>query len=290
MPAMTSILLDTQPFSFHINNHIDLVASNIIQIYPDFMLDSHCTPDYEVSMRAGGGLRRFYKPQARFFCDQREPFLPMTMGKAYAMLEWGLNWIVASHEMQHVIVHAGVLAKGNKAILLPAPPGSGKSTLTSWLAFNGWRLLSDEMALIVPGTNTVVPFVRPVCLKNKSIELAQQWFPHARFSSVASNTHKGDVVHLSPPLESWQQRSKPAKIVGIVYPNFRSEIACDIYPLTQQESFAELVKNAFNYGVMGKKGFDTVVNVIESALSFAIFHNDVAEVQSFLEQDIIAKN
>ena len=213
----------------------------------------------------------------------------MTIDKAFAMLEWGMNWVVASHEMQHVIVHAGVLAKDDKAILFPAPPGSGKSTLTSWLAFNGWRLLSDEMALIQPNTNIVLPFVRPICLKEGSIPLAKSWFPEAKFSTIAKDTHKGNVIHLAPPSESWEKRLKPAKIIGIVYPNYMPSTVCDIAELTFQESFSELAKNAFNYGMLGKTGFETIIKVVQSSKSFEVFHNDVSEVQAFLEQDIIAK-
>jgi hypothetical protein len=43
-----------------------------------------------------------------------------------------------------------VLERGGRALLLPAPSGSGKSTLCAGLAFNGWRLLSDELALLDP--------------------------------------------------------------------------------------------------------------------------------------------
>ena len=64
---------------------------------------------------------------------------------------------------------------------------------------------------------------------------------------------------------------------------------CDIAELTFQESFSELAKNAFNYGMLGKTGFETIIKVVQSSKSFEVFHNDVSEVQAFLEQDIIAK-
>jgi predicted NACHT family NTPase len=46
-------------------------------------------------------------------------------------------------EVQHVIIHSAILGKGNKAILFPAPPGSGKSTLTAYLAqtYGGYYLM-----------------------------------------------------------------------------------------------------------------------------------------------------
>jgi len=189
--------------------------------------------------------------------------------------------------MQYVIIHSAVLAKDNKAILFPAPPGSGKSTLTAYLAFNGWRLLSDEMALIIPRTRTVQPFVRPICLKNRSITLAKNWFPDAVFSTVARDTHKGDVIHLSPPAESWLNANTPAEVVAVVFPQYTADVELDIYALNQTQSFMQLAGNAFNYGVIGVEGFETLTALIEQVPGFEILYNDVAQVAAFLEQELL---
>ena len=280
------ITLQLSPFCFAIDTDIPFVKGNLEQLYP-WGEPKYSTPDYFVSVKKAEGIRSFYRPQARFFADQQEPFQPLQQQQAYAMLEWGMNWCIATHEMQYVIIHAAVLAKDNKAILFPAPPGSGKSTLTTWLAFHGWRLLSDEMALIQPHSRTVIPFVRPICLKNESIKLARQWFPEATYSTVASDTHKGDVIHLSPPQSSWQQNKEPAEIVGVVFPNYRSDIELDIYQLDKTQSFMQLAQNAFNYGVIGDDGFKTLCQVIEQVPGFEIFYNDLGLVADFLQQELI---
>lgn len=286
---LTERYIDLKPFSFTVSSNIQAVHDGIDTLYPQMLETNSRMSTYQISVEQSSLFRRFFKPQSRFLCDQREPFLPMAIDKAFAMFEWGMNWVVSAHEFQHVIIHSAVLAKGDKAILFPAPPGSGKSTLTSWLAFNGWRLLSDEMAIIVPGTTQVYPFVRPICLKNSSIDLAKQWFPDAAFSTIAKNTHKGDIIHLSPPIESWEQRAESANVIAIVYPNYRAESICDICPLTSHESFSMLAKNAFNYGALGDMGFKTLAGLADKVANYEIFHSNLAELQAFLEQDIIAK-
>ncbi|WP_020408144.1 HprK-related kinase A [Hahella ganghwensis] len=286
--ALQNYCLNLYPFSFRVNTDLKLIEQNLLKMYPG-LIDSEPTPvtDYTLSLNNGSGLRRYFKPQARFFCDQKEPFKPLRQEQGYALLEWGMNWTIASNEMQYVIAHSAVLAKDDKAILFPAPPGSGKSTLTAYLAFKGWRLLSDEMALINPNSNVVTPFVRPICLKNHSIDLAKSWFSQGRFSTVAHNTHKGNVVHLSPPEASWQQKEVDARIVAIVFPSYRAGRELEIYQLNKTQGFMQFAENAFNFGVNGVSGFNTLTKVIESAESFEIFYSNLEEVMEFLEQDII---
>lgn len=287
--ALKSFSIDTHPFKFRIRTDIDFVADSIESLYTDVLKSAmdEALPHYDIELKNSGFIRKLFKPQSQFFCDQREPFLPMPIDKALAMFEWGLNWVVSAHEYRHVILHSAVLAKDDKAILFPAPPGSGKSTLTTWLCHNGWRLLSDEMALMTPTSREVTPSVRPICLKNNAISLAREWFPSGRFSKVSPNTHKGDVIHLSPPAESWHARAQQAEVVAIVFPQYTKGIFCDIYKLDKAEAFSTLTANAFNYGVLGELGFTTLTNLVEGCKTFEVKYDNLAELQSFLENDVL---
>lgn len=279
--------LNLSPFCFQISTDISKVSANLQHIYGDLLTNTPGIPDYYLTLRAGSGLRKYIRPQARFLADQHEPFKPIDIDNGFALLEWGMNWCIATSEMRFVIVHAAVLAKDGKAVLFPAPPGSGKSTLTAWLAFNGWRLLSDEMALLIPGTNQVIPFVRPICLKNQSIALARNWFPEARFSTVAKNTHKGDVIHLSPPEQSWQQNSEPAEVVAIVFPKYAKAQQLEVTALNQAQAFMALAENAFNFSLAGAEGFETIVRLVENCQNYEVTYAEVAELAEFLTQDVL---
>ena len=97
-------------------------------------------------------------------------FNPLPAEQAFPLLEWGLNWCVATQCHQYLILHAAVLERGGRALIMPAPPGSGKSTLCAALVARGWRLFSDELALIEIGGGQIVPLPRPISLKNESID------------------------------------------------------------------------------------------------------------------------
>lgn len=279
--------LHLPPFCFQIQTDLPLVQKNLQLIYGDALKPTADYTDYFINVKSGSGLRKFISRQVRFLSDQKEPFKPINLDSGYALLEWGMNWCVATQEMRFVIIHAAVLEKDGKAVLFPAPPGSGKSTLTAWLAFNGWRLLSDEMALMIPGSQTVVPFVRPICLKNRSITLAKSWFPSAHFSTIAKNTHKGDVVHLSPPSHSWDNNTVPAQVVAIVFPRYDKNEALTVTQLNQAQAFSALAENAFNFSLGGQAGFETIVQLVEKSQCYEACYNDVAELAEFLTQDVL---
>jgi len=125
--------------------------------------------DFHVAIEAPLGLRRFVGPQALFRFEGNPPFRPLAAAQAFPLFEWGLNWCVSEHCHQYLIIHAAVIERAGRAMILPAPPGSGKSTLCAGLVARGWRLLSDELTLIDIDRRSVVPFPRPISLKNASI-------------------------------------------------------------------------------------------------------------------------
>ena len=49
---------------------------------------------------------------------------------------------------QFLLLHAGAVERGGGAVLLPAQPGSAKSTLAAALACSGFRLLSDQFGVV----------------------------------------------------------------------------------------------------------------------------------------------
>lgn len=282
-PWLTYLYIAIPPYNFRLVSSDERVVRNVQRLYPETVTKATDFPvDFEVEVKGGLGLHRFIHRQARFLCEGHEPFQPLPAQHSYAMLEWGLNYVVAANEFTYAIVHAGILALNDNAIMFPAPPGSGKSTLTLWLAFHGWRLLSDEMALVKPNSLDVVPFVRPICLKNKSIELAKAWFPHAVMSDITRNTHKGDVCHVSPPLHSWQNNRREARLSAIVFPKYQAGSALEIYQLNQAQAFAELANNAFNMSVLGKLGFDTAFKLVSSLPAFTVQYSNMDELTQFL--------
>jgi HprK-related kinase A len=143
--ADNDLALRTGPFVTRIHSPMPQVADGLLRLYADFPLDAGEFRDFHVRVGPPPGLRRWLRPQINFWYDGHSPFKPLPADHAFALLEWGLNWCVAGHAHHYLMLHAAVLEKNGRAVVLPGDPGAGKSTLTAALMLSGWRLLSDEI-------------------------------------------------------------------------------------------------------------------------------------------------
>ena len=220
--------------------------------------------DFHVKLDSPISLRRLIRPQVRFLLDGRAPFSPLPFSQAMPMFEWGLNWCVTTHANHYLIVHAAVVEKNGRAAMLPAPPGSGKSTLCAGLVLRGWRLLSDELALICLSSGLIVPMPRPISLKNQSIEIIRSFSTDAVFSPSVKDTMKGTVALMRPPATSVAKEVEACKLRWIVFPQFKVKSRATLTPVTKARAFMRVADNSFNYSVLGHVGFNILADTIAS--------------------------
>ena len=82
-----------------------------------------------------------------------------------------LNAILASVR-SHFLVHAGVVARDDRGIVLAADSAHGKTTLVLELVRRGFKFLSDEMAALGRADGRVHPFPRSLRIRPGTLELA----------------------------------------------------------------------------------------------------------------------
>lgn len=277
------LALQTGSFVVRIHSPLAAVAEGVALLYRDFPLaaDQDFT-DFHVRVYPPAGLRRWWHPQVLFALDQIIPFKPLPAGQAFAMLEWGLNWCVSNYAHQFLMLHAAVIARDGRAVILPAPPGSGKSTLCAGLVNRGWRLLSDELTLIDRITGLITPLPRPVSLKNQSIEVIRGFAPEAVLGPVAHDTAKGTVAHMRPPAASVQAAAELARPAWIVMPRYQAGAAAELSPLPRGEAFIQAADQSFNYSLLGREGFEAMGRLVEHCDCLRFHYGELEEaVQVF---------
>ncbi len=143
-------------------------------------------------------MRGYVRPQCELLCDGVRELEPFPLDTPLPLLEWGTNYALATRLFCYLLLHAGVVERGGRAIVMPAMPGSGKSTLTAALTLRGFRLLSDEFGVVRLSDARLLRMLRPLALKNESIDVIQRFEPTAVIGPRFPKTHKGTVAHLAP--------------------------------------------------------------------------------------------
>jgi HprK-related kinase A len=279
-----SLRLHVGYFSLKICSVIPEFKSAFRQLYAHYPVSvTGGEYDYDIDISPPSFFRRWIRRNSLFRLSGDAPFLPMEVGHSHALFEWGLNWTIGSYAHNFLILHSAVVELHGCGVLLAAVSGSGKSTLAAELSLQGWRLLSDEMALIDADLN-LVPCARPVSLKNQSIEVIRGRHPHAVFGPYARDTHKGTIAHLAAPQSSIERNLEAANPRFIIFPKWRADAPLRIESIGSGQAALRLIDQSFNYPLLGQQGFNRLADLVESAEAWEVEYSDLDEVSEALSQ------
>ena len=146
------LVLESGPFLVRIHADIPGFSDTLRRLYAQaryFETSPAEVIDFHIALKRPLGPRRWWHRQVVFELDGYSPFAPFPMDHAYPLCEWGVNWSIASRAHQYLMFHSAVVERHGNAIILPAVPGSGKSTLCAALMASGWRLLTVRTACLM---------------------------------------------------------------------------------------------------------------------------------------------
>jgi len=153
-----------------------------------------------------------------------------------------------------VAIHAGAVALGGSAVLLPGPTHAGKSTLVAELVRCGCVYFSDEYALI-DDTGLAHPYPRAMMLRSGRLEarpvLASEW--------------KATVG------------CGPAPVRLVLALEYASESAWNIRRLQQSEMLLILLKNTPHSVSESRDLVTPLVRALEGAACFAGVRGEAAD-------------
>lgn len=150
-------------------------------------------------------------------------------------------------------VHAAVVASRRGAIMLVAPSGTGKSTLTWALLHRGFQYVSDELAPVDPVTLNVHPYPHALCLKTE---------PPLPFPLPVDTRRAGRTLHV--PVRAMEAESilKPLPLAAIFF-IFRDADA-GLFPavrLSAASAGARLYANSLNALAHPRDGLECVLRM-----------------------------
>jgi len=275
----------TGPFSLSLRTSCAAVASHLEKLYPySEVLNDNAFIDFHITVSRVTGLRHWVKPQVTFSFDGYEPFKPLPLAQAAALFEWGLNWCIASSSHHYLILHSAVVEKNGQGLILPGVPGSGKSTLCAAMVHSGWRLLSDEMVLLSVADGMIYPVPRPVSLKNQSVQIIKAFTQEAFWGDLIAGTAKGDIEHMRAPKNSLLDISTAVHAKWLVFPHYQLEAKSTVAPLSKGKASMSLIENAFNFNILGYKGFELISGLVDPLKCYDFTYSNLDQALEGIDQ------
>ncbi len=275
----------TGPFHFRIVSPIASVAEGLQRLYADYeLVDSAEFVDFTVTLAASGGLRRWWRSQVKFIYDGEQPFLPLPIDHAFALLESAMNWCISTQANHYLTLHAAALERDGCGVILPAAPGAGKSTLCAGLASRGWRLLSDELTLISPSDGLLAPLGRPISLKNQSLDVIRKVVPGAVLNRVTHDTAKGSVAHMKVAAADVARLNERARPRWVIFPRYVAGARAELRVRSKAASMLELGRHSFNYPVFGLRGFELLADLVSASDCHDFRYSQLEEAVAVFER------
>ena len=200
-------------------------------------------------------------------------------------IQWGgspgsmLDWVIADVTREalgsterFIAVHAGAVSWMGMGVVLPAPPDSGKTTLSAGLVREGFDLLSDEAALVDPADGLVYPFPRPVVMEPPSVDVmpglrdelpaAYEQFTATRVHLVADDLRPGSA-------------GGPCRIRYVIAPRYESGGETALVPVSRAEGLVLLAENCYNLHRGGGRAVLALAGLVRGAMCYRLGIGDL---------------
>jgi HprK-related kinase A len=267
-----------------VRSDLDQVRQHFGRLYSDFPIQKRAGGHFDLIIAGGRGVRRFVRPKATIAANGAKPFLSLPAAISGAAFEWALNWCIARHAHQRVAVHGAVVERDGRALILSGPSGSGKSTLCAALALQGWRLFSDEFALMDPNTHDLLPLPRPVSLREAAVDIIAKRGLSLVFGPEGRDVEGARFAHLKPPPDSVRRASEPAPPRVIVLPRYMAGATTSLEPLSKARALIHLTDQSFNYNYLGPRGYECAVEVVRQCDCYALDYGDLDDALAVLSK------
>jgi hypothetical protein len=197
---------------------------------------------YSLRMGDQSGDRRHYHV---LYMNARRHEKSMSFPWILERLEADLQLYVAERAVRRIFVHAGVVAWGGKAILLPGQTMTGKTTLVEELLRLGATYYSDEYA-VLSEAGRVYPFARPLAVRRKRAR-------HAIAERHDASEYGAEVG------------TKPLPVGLVVMTQFKPGVTFRPRPLAEGKAVLALLENTVPARRRPRKSFQTLKRVVAQA-------------------------
>jgi hypothetical protein len=153
-----------------------------------------------------------------------------------SMLEGSLGGLAVQSRADCLVFHAGCVLLGGQSVLLLGGKGSGKSTLSLWLARQGARYFADEHVFVRLSDRRVEAFPKAATIKRGAASLFEE-------GPVYPDAVRGPLRYILPPHVA--RPGEETSISLIILPRYDGEAENASTPLQAHETALMFVQQCF---------------------------------------------
>jgi hypothetical protein len=166
-----------------------------------------------------------------------------------------------------VVLHASAVVVDGGALVVPAQPGSGKSTLCAALVAAGATYVTDEAVPVLPD-GRILPYPKPIVVGSGSFGVLGAW----RDAAAQSGGDDDDLWWLDPTTIGRGVAHEPVPIRWVVAPRYRPDQPIELEAISAAATTAAMASNCFNLPHHGRRGIEHLADVARRASGFELHH------------------
>jgi hypothetical protein len=184
-----------------------------------------------------------------------------------------LNELVLD-EFTGVAIHAGVVAQGRDAIVIPGPSGAGKSTLVAACLRAGFAYVSDEALCVDRFTLGVIPYPRPLMLSAASAGLVARKPPYPIEGKMA----------LTPADLGGTTASVPLRLAHVILADRGSSLS--LKPIAPSSAVPELLERSFGGRDVRVSTFELLATAAMGCRAWRLGYEDAIDAAALLRREL----
>jgi hypothetical protein len=198
-------------------------------------------------------------------------------------------WVASVNAHDFLLdLHAGVVGRNGRCILLPAAAGSGKSSLTAALVHSGLDYYSDEVALVERDTFLVPPVPLAVCVKSTGWDLMARYYPQLATVPMHRRVDGKTVRYVPPPPDSTSQ--KPARVSHIFFPRYVADQPTRLAAMPRAEALAHLMDQCLAFRIpLNPTSVAELVRWIASIDCYSLAFSSLDEAVALVQRTAFAE-
>lgn len=206
--------------------------------------------------------------------------------RALEYLEYEIYQSLINRLNRYYLIHAGVIANNNWATLLPAKSGGGKTTVVAGMIKNGFKYLTDEIAVIHPRTLMVHPFPRPLNMKIGSLHLFRVFEPEMELINKSNTKTEGKIHHVLVSNDSIHPVDRPIPVRCIIFVEYTPGAECRPRQISRARTIFEIVKSSFNQYLFKEEGIALLDRLVRTCECYQLPFNQLDEAVELVKNRI----